>query len=204
MGTSWSFTDGHDSAHLEQEVLIAGIGGQGIQLVGKVLALAATLAGKHAMLAADYGGEMRGGPSQSTVVVGEAPLRALPIVPTVGAAIVMHDRFTGTVPERLRPGGLLLVNSSIVTADPEMVAAYACVDLPVIEIARDLGAPAAAGLVMLGAFAGLTAVAQVERLVDAMRVLLPPYRQQHAAANAQALEAGWATGTDRRVTVASA
>src|SRR5579871_6134671 len=92
----------------ELEVLIAGIGGQGIQLVGKTLALAATLAGRHAMLAADYGGEMRGGPSQSTVVIGDQPLRALPILPDTGAAIVMHDQFTGPVPARLRAGGLLL------------------------------------------------------------------------------------------------
>jgi 2-oxoglutarate ferredoxin oxidoreductase subunit gamma len=202
MASLWSLTDGQSSAPVEHEVLIAGIGGQGIQLVGKTLALAATLAGQHAMLAPDYGGEMRGGPSQSTVVVGEAPLRALPIVAAVGAAIVMHDRFTGTVPERLRPGGLLLVNSSIVVADPETVGPYTCIELAVIEIAQELGAPAAAGLVMIGAFAGLTGVVQAERLVDAMRTLLPPYRQQHAAANARALEAGWATGAEQRMTVA--
>lgn len=186
------------NAIAEREVLIAGIGGQGIQLVGKTLALAATLAGKHAMLAADYGGEMRGGPSQSTVVIGNAPLRALPIVPVVGAAILMHDRFVGAVPDRLRPGGLLLVNSSVVAVEPEVAATYALVELPVIELAREVGAPAAAGLIMLGAFAGLTGVVGVERLIEAMRDLLPPYRQQHATSNTTALEAGWAVGLDRR------
>ncbi len=184
-------------------MLIAGIGGQGIQLVGKTLALAATLAGRHAMLAADYGGEMRGGPSQATVVVGDAPLRALPIVPAVGAALVMHDRFVGAVPERLRKGGLLLVNSSVVDVDAERAARYAYFELPAIELARELGAPAAAGLVMLGAFARLSGVVELERLVEAMRSLLPPYREQHAAGNATALEAGWAAGADRSATAAA-
>jgi 2-oxoglutarate ferredoxin oxidoreductase subunit gamma len=184
---------------LEQEVLIVGIGGQGIQLVGKTLALAATLAGKHAMLAADYGGEMRGGPSQSTAVVGDRPLGALPILSDAGAAIVMHDKFTGPVPARLRPGGLLLVNSSIVepaeAGDAHRVAA-----LPATDRARDLGAPQAAGLIMLGAFCRITGVVEHEQLVSAMTSLLPAYRRQQAAANATALAAG-AAAAERLGTV---
>src|SRR5437763_12668108 len=105
-----------DASAAELELLIAGIGGQGIQLIGKTLAQAATFAGKHAMLAAEYGGEMRGGPSHATVVVGEQPLRALPILPSAGIAIVLHDKFTGAVPPRLCDGGVLLGKSPIVDA----------------------------------------------------------------------------------------
>jgi 2-oxoglutarate ferredoxin oxidoreductase subunit gamma len=174
---------------MEQEVLIVGIGGQGIQLVGKTLAQAATEAGLHAMLAAEYGGEMRGGPSQSTVVVGDAPLRALPILPAAGAAIVMHDKFTGPVPERVRADGLVVLNSSIV--DPDAVGGeHRVVALPVTEMARELGAAQAAGLIMLGAFAAVTGIVDHDRLVAAMTALLPPYRKQHAESNARALAAG--------------
>jgi 2-oxoglutarate ferredoxin oxidoreductase subunit gamma len=185
---------------VEQDVLIVGIGGQGIQLVGKTLALAATEAGMHAMLAADYGGEMRGGASKSTVVVGDSPLRALPILPAAGAAIVMHDKFSGPVPERLRPDGLLVLNSSIVDppADP---GAHRVVALPVTEMAREVGAPQAAGLLILGAFARLTGVVGTDRLVTAMTSLLPPYRAQYAEANGRALEAGAAAVADQDAAV---
>jgi 2-oxoglutarate ferredoxin oxidoreductase subunit gamma len=172
----------------ELDLLIVGIGGQGIQLIGKTLAQAATLAGKHAMLAAEYGGEMRGGPSQATVVIGERPLRALPILPSADSAIVMHDKFTGAIPSRLREDGLLVVNSSIVgaaEADSYRVAA-----LPATDMARELGAPQTAGFILLGAFNRLTGVVGHEQLVQAMRALLPPYRRQHADANAAALAAG--------------
>jgi len=181
---------------MEHEVLIVGIGGQGIQLVGKTLAQAATDSGLYAMLAADYGGEMRGGPSQSTVVVGDGPLRALPILPEAGAAIVMHDKFTGPVPERVRPDGLVVLNSSIV--DPAAVGdAHRVVALPVTEMARELGAPQAAGLIILGAFVAVTGVVDHDRLVSAMTSLLPPYRKQHAEANARALAAGAAAVAER-------
>jgi 2-oxoglutarate ferredoxin oxidoreductase subunit gamma len=184
------------SSQVEQEVLIVGIGGQGIQLVGKTLAQAATDAGLHAMLAAEYGGEMRGGPSQSTVVVGDAPLRALPILPEAGAAIVMHDKFSGPAPERVRPDGLVVLNSSIV--DPAAVpATHRVVALPVTDMARELGAPQAAGLIILGAFAAVTDVVDHDRLVAAMTSLLPPYRKQHAEANARALAAGATAVADR-------
>jgi 2-oxoglutarate ferredoxin oxidoreductase subunit gamma len=173
----------------EMELLIAGIGGQGIQLIAKTLALGATLVGKHAMLAADYGGEMRGGPSQSTVVIGERPLRALPILPSTGSAIVMHDKFTGAVPARLREPGLLVVNSSIVDASRD-AGAHRVVALAATDMARELGAPQAAGFILLGAFNRLTGAVAPERLVEAMATLLPPYRKQHAAANAAALAAG--------------
>jgi 2-oxoglutarate ferredoxin oxidoreductase subunit gamma len=173
----------------EYELLIVGIGGQGIQLIGKTLAQAATLAGRHAMLAAEYGGEMRGGPSQTTVVIGDQPLRSLPILPSAGAAIVMHDKFGGPIPERLREGGLLAVNSSIV--DPGAAAAnYRLHALPATTMARELGAPQTAGFILLGAFNALARIVEPEQLVDAMRSLLPPYRQQHADVNASAIALG--------------
>lgn len=176
----------------ELAVLLAGIGGQGIQLIGKTLALAATAEGRHAMLAADYGGEMRGGPSNASVVIGVQPLRSLPILPAADAAIVANHKFSGPIPERLRPGSLLLLNSSIVdvatTGDTHRV-----VGVPATATAAELGAPQASGFVLLGAFNALTGLVARDSLVEAMTSLLPPYRRQHAAKNAEALDAGAAS-----------
>jgi len=181
---------------MEREVILSGIGGQGIQLLSKSLALAATMAGRYAMLAADYGGEMRGGPSQASVVIGDAPLRSLPILPSAGAAVLMHHKFSAFALERLRPDGLLVLNTSIVPAGsvghPGRVAGF-----PVTALARDLGAPQSAGFVMLGAYVGLTGVVEPEALEQAMRRLLPPYRAQYGDANARAIEAGLTTARDQ-------
>lgn len=183
------------SEESEYGLLIVGIGGQGIQLIGKTLAQAATAAGQHAMLAAEYGGEMRGGPSQTTVVIGDQPLRSLPILPSAGAAIVMHDKFGGPIPERLRAGGLLAINSSIVDAGAAG-ADYRVLALPATTMARELGAPQTAGFILLGAFNAVARIVELERLVDAMRSLLPPYRQEHAEVNASAIALGAAAAQD--------
>ncbi|HTJ37831.1 MAG TPA: 2-oxoacid:acceptor oxidoreductase family protein [Dactylosporangium sp.] len=174
---------------MEREVLVTGIGGQGIQLLAKTLALAATREGRYAMLAADYGGEMRGGPSKAGVVIGDAPLRALPILPSAWSAIFVHHRHAEGVEERLRTGALVVANTPLV--DPEAFRA----DLRVFAVdasaaARAAEAPNAIGFVLLGAYNALTRLVAAQSLVEAMGELLPPYRRQHAAANERALHAG--------------
>jgi 2-oxoglutarate ferredoxin oxidoreductase subunit gamma len=177
-----------DHGH-ERALIVTGVGGQGIQLVAKTLALAYTRLGRHAMLGAAYGGEMRGGPSQATVVVGDAPLRSLPIVPKADAVMFFHERFSDHSRERLAPEGSCLLNTSVVGEDfladhPRRFA------IPATQTAKDLGATQAAGFVMLGAYAALLDAPPLDLLVEAMRELLPPYRQQHADTNARALRAG--------------
>src|ERR1700728_1210098 len=84
--------------------------------MAKTLALAATRGGLQAMLTSDVGGEMRGGPSQASVVVDDEGLRALPILPSTKSVVVMHPKHSAFALGRLVPGGLALVNSSV--ADP--------------------------------------------------------------------------------------
>ena len=173
----------------EREVIVTGIGGQGIQLLAKTLALAATREGKHAMLAADYGGEMRGGPSKACVVVGDAPLRALPVLASAWSAIVAHHRYSEPALARVRTQGPVVVNAPLV--DPATVRP----DLRVYtvdagRIAIEASAPQAVGFVLLGAYNAVAKLVEPAALVVAMEELLPPYRRQHAPANARALDAG--------------
>lgn len=176
---------------MRDEVIITGIGGQGIQLMAKTLALAATRSGLHAMLSSDFGGEMRGGPSQASVVVDDLRVRALPILPTAMSAVVMHHKHSAFALDRLVPGGLALVNSSVAGQadihDAEVVA------VPALDVARAADAPNAAGFVMLGAYVTLRRIVGVAALGDAMRELVPPYRAQHVTANLRALNAGAGT-----------
>lgn len=174
---------------MERELIVSGVGGQGIQLLAKTLALAATRQGRYAMLSADYGGEMRGGPSKASVVIGDAPLRALPVLASAGSAILAHHRFTEGVLERIRPGGLVLINTKLVDADtlrPDLVVH----GVNAAAVATEVGAPQAMGFVLLGAYNAITDMVDAAALVAAMTELLPPYRRQHAPANARAIQAG--------------
>jgi 2-oxoglutarate ferredoxin oxidoreductase subunit gamma len=174
---------------VERELIVSGIGGQGIQLLAKTLALAATRAGDYAMLGADYGGEMRGGPSKATVVIGDAPLRALPVLPSAWSAILAHHRFSEPVIDRIRPGGPVVVNSKLV--DPATLRAdLVAYPIDAGAIATEVATAQAIGFVLLGAYNAVTRLVAPEALAAAMEELLPPYRRQHAPANVRALAAG--------------
>jgi len=174
---------------VERELIVSGIGGQGIQLLAKTLALAATREGRYAMLSADYGGEMRGGPSKASVVVGDEPLRALPVLPSAWSAILAHHRFSESIVDRIRPGGPVVVNSKLV--DTSVLRADLVVHpVDAGAIAVEVASAQAVGFVLLGAYNEVTHMVSNEALVAAMTELLPPYRRQHAPANARALAAG--------------
>lgn len=179
---------------MELDLFISGIGGQGIQLVGKSLALAAIRDGRHVMLAGEYGGHMRGGSSVGTVVIGARPLKALPILPHAGSAIAMSHLFWDRVGSRLRPGSLVLAEESIADDLPEMHR-HRLVKLPATAIATEQGSRMAAGMVMLGAFAALTGAVRIDSAVAAMAEQIPSYRRQHIEANERAIRAGAAAVT---------
>ncbi len=173
---------------MEREVLITGIGGQGVQLAAQVLARAATLESREVMYFGLYGGVMRGGNTDSTVVIGDAPITAPPVVSRAWAAIAMHDDYWPPVEAKLRPGALVLVNDTTFTAS---VRADVTVHrVPATTVASDLDNPMGGAMVMLGAFATTTGVVGIDTLVVAMRASIPPYRTQHIAANERSLRAG--------------
>ncbi len=174
---------------VEREILLTGIGGQGIQLMAKVLAQAAAGEGREVMLFGIYMGMMRGGASDATVVIGEGPISAPPIVPEAWALIAMHPLGLPNLLGRLRPGGILFCDATLVATpterdDVEVLA------LPAAQIAAAEGNPVGAGMVVLGAFAAATGIVSHDALVAAMRESLPPHRQHHAEANARSLAAG--------------
>lgn len=177
---------------MQIEVLLTGIGGQGVQLCAKALAMAATAEGRQAMLSSHYGGEMRGGQTEASVVVADGQLRSLPIIPSAGSAFVMHHAHWSPVADRLRPGSVVIVNSTVVP--PEGLAPGATslhmVGVPATAMAAEAGAPMTAGFVLLGAFASATRLVGLDAIVEAMKELVPPYRREHIAANEAAIRAG--------------
>src|SRR5881275_150632 len=98
---------------MERELLLTGIGGQGVHLAAQVLARAATLEGRNVMLFGVYGGVMRGGNSDATVVVADGPVQAPPIVSHAWSALVLHPRYWEPLQHRLVPGAVVVVNSSL-------------------------------------------------------------------------------------------
>jgi 2-oxoglutarate ferredoxin oxidoreductase subunit gamma len=173
----------------EREVLFTGVGGQGVQIVSKALAMAALDEGLEVLLLPRYGGGMRGGMTNATLTIGDGELRALPLTSSAWSGFVMDQAFWGTVRPNLADEAVVVVNSTLFDLDVDVPAARVF-RVPATEMATSMGSPMSAGFVMLGAFAAITGLVQVDSVREAMRQLVPPYRTQHVEANYRAIEAG--------------
>ena len=175
---------------MEREVLMTGIGGQGIQLAAKVLAEAALADGREVLLFGSYGGMMRGGRTDTSLVIADEPVESPPIVPAAWAAMVMHHDFADPTWTKLRPEGIALVNSTVVDSRPDHPATV--IDVPATDMAVDVGNIVAASTVLLGALVATTDLVPLAQVTGAVERCLPPYRRQHVDLNVAALEAGHA------------
>jgi len=98
---------------MEREILLTGIGGQGVQLAARVLALAAIHEGREVMCLGTYGGTMRGGETGATVIIAEQPISSPPIVSQAWAALGVSPRYWPPVQAKLRKQGLAVVNGDL-------------------------------------------------------------------------------------------
>ncbi len=174
---------------MDREILLTGIGGQGVQLAAKMLAQAGMLDGREVMQFSMFSGTMRGGSSECTVVVADAPVEAPPIVPHAWAAIAMHPTALAMIEAKLRPGGAVLYNQSIMPEPPSRPdCRWFGVDAAGIATQRQN--PQGQSLVALGAFARLTGLVELKTLEASLPDLLPPYRHHTIPSNADCLTAG--------------
>ena len=173
----------------ERELLLTGIGGQGVQLAAQVLARAAVLEGRDVMLFGVYSGVMRGGNSDATVVVADGPVQAPPIVSRAWSAIALHPRYWEPLALKLVDGAVVILNSSLFD-EPVDRDRLRVVDVAATDLAAELGNPLVVSMVATGAYVAVTGLVDLDAAVAAMRESLPPYRRQHAEGNEQALRAG--------------
>lgn len=175
----------------EREVLLTGIGGQGVQLAAQVLARAAVLEARHVLLFGVYGGAMRGMNTDGTVVIGDEPIHSPPLLSRAWSAVAMHDRYWAPVAPKIRDGGVVVVNDSTFSTDLSDVPARSF-RVPASEVAAEVGNELTASMVLLGAFAAITGLVTLDGLHAGMRESVPAYRRQHLELNERALTAGFA------------
>jgi 2-oxoglutarate ferredoxin oxidoreductase subunit gamma len=165
------------------EVRLAGSGGQGLILAGVILAEAVGIQeDKFVTQTQSYGPEARGGASKSEVVISDAEID-YPKAIKPDILLCMNQTATDLYIFDLKPGGILLVDSSLVHHLPTSRA----VALPFTRIARELGQEMMANVVALGALATLTGVVSLPSLETALLARVPPGTEE---LNKQALQAG--------------
>ena len=134
-----------------EEVIIAGFGGQGIILAGRLLAQTAMKGGKEVTFMPSYGAEVRGGTSNCMVVIADEPI-ASPLVSRPDSLIAMNKASLNKFAPRIKEGGLLVMNSSLIEQKPELDKTIQILAVAADALAVELGNPKVANMVAMGAY----------------------------------------------------
>ena len=152
---------------MQRDVIMAGFGGQGILLIGKMLAYAGMHEGMEVSWLPSYGPEMRGGTANCTVVISDKPVGS-PVIRSPRAVVAMNLPSLEKFEPDVREGGLLLINSSLINRSAERDD-LTVIEIPANEVASELGNPRGANMVALGAYLGATDAVPVDSVIEVVR-----------------------------------
>lgn len=170
------------------EIIIAGFGGQGVLTAGQILAYAGMSEGKQVSWFPSYGPEQRGGTANCSVVVSPKPVSS-PVVQRPTSCIVMNQPSLDKFESWVRPGGVLVVNTSLVSR-PVGRSDIQVVPVAATDEAIALGNPKVANMVALGALLGATGAVEAGSLEKALRKVLGPGKERLVPLNMKALQRG--------------
>ncbi len=173
------------------DVVLSGFGGQGILLAGDVLAQAAMLDGKHVTWMPSYGVEMRGGAASCTVVVSAERIGS-PFADEPCCLFSMSKPSLFKFQDKVKKGGLLIVNTSFVDADLVTRKDVDKICFPASEIAyQEVGEYKMANMVMLGALIRAGAVMSLEKTEAAMREIFGGSKKKALPGMLKAVRCGY-------------
>jgi 2-oxoglutarate ferredoxin oxidoreductase subunit gamma len=179
---------------MDCSTLIAGFGGQGILFAGRILAQAAMLEGREVLWIPSYGPEMRGGTASCTVIVSDR-LIGSPIVDRADHAVVLNPPSMARYGPVVAPGGLLVVNTTLIEAEPERTD-IDVLAVPCTALARLAGDDKLVSVVALGALVGRRRIVEPETVHRAFEMVLGNKRPDLIVVDVAAFNQGYVAGLE--------
>ena len=172
------------------KIVLAGFGGQGVMFIGKILTYSGMADGREVCWIPSYGPEMRGGTANCSVIVSDEEIHS-PVIEQADAGIVLNQPSYEKFLAKIKPGGVLVVNSSIIDTkvgrdDIKIIA------IPAGEIANELGKASMANMVCLGALLPALSLVNKASIDKAMHTIVGKKKPELFAINAAAVEKGLA------------
>jgi len=154
------------------EIRLSGAGGQGLILIGKILAEAAAIYdNKNATQSQSYGPEARGGASKSEVIISDSDID-YPKAISIDLLLAMTQEAADKYAKETKKDGIVIVDTDFVKTNPEGDFKLCC--FPITRIAEEkLGRKVVANIVALGAIQKLSGVISENALIQAIRSRVP-------------------------------
>ncbi|MDD5174671.1 MAG: 2-oxoacid:acceptor oxidoreductase family protein [Candidatus Omnitrophota bacterium] len=170
------------------EILLAGSGGQGIMLLGKLLAQAGLASRKNVTWMPSYGAEVRGGTAYAMTKISDKEI-ANPIITAPDILVAMNEPSLIKYENRLKPKGLLVLNRSLIKSKSNRKD-ISVVSIPMTQIASKLGSVRSANMVALGALLKRSKLFPVKIVINALHEMLGP-KEDIFMLNKRAVEEGY-------------
>jgi 2-oxoglutarate ferredoxin oxidoreductase subunit gamma len=177
---------------LRGDVVFAGLGGMGVLVAGRILALGALNRYKHVSWFPSYGVEKRGGLCECTVVFSDHEIPS-PILDQSQTVVVLTGSQLKNFEPRVLPGGMMLVDSAGLDEEERKRKDYKLLKVPGMEFAISTGNLQINNIILLGAYIGLTDKVPAEFVEEAIRKMLgteEQVRKQNLQAFMRGIELG--------------
>lgn len=174
---------------MTERIIIAGAGGQGIMLMGKVLAEAAMRLDKYVTWLPSYGAEVRGGAAHCMVTISDTEIGS-PYIEKADTLIVMNDPSLRKFKNRIKNKGLLMMNSSLARSDKGLNKGIHLVKHPFTGIAIKLGNIKVANMVALGSLVKETRILDASSIHAVIQAIAPEDKRDLIEINQKALVMG--------------
>lgn len=174
---------------VDERVIMAGFGGQGIMSMGMLLTYAGMLENKQVSWLPSYGPEMRGGTANCNVIVSDKPVGSPTVTNNATCVVVMNLPSLDKFEENLEKGGVLMINSSLIDkkATRDDVDVYY---VPANDLALEMGNTKVANMIMLGAYLAITEAVEEESVFEAFKKVFGPRKEHLLPLNKEALQKG--------------
>ncbi len=172
---------------MTEKIILAGFGGQGMMLLGKLLAQAAMSDGKYVTFFPSYGTEVRGGTAFYHLIISTEEIFS-PLIEEADTLIIMNQPSYLKFKGMLKPNGLLMLNISMIK--PENPPDAVIYPVPATETASKLGNVLVSNIVMLGAYLAIKKIFSASQVMDQLQAMLKGKKGNMFSINKQALESG--------------
>ncbi len=173
---------------MREEAIFAGFGGQGIMVMGKLLAWAAMREGLKVTWMPSYGAEVRGGTAHSMVVISDEMIPS-PVVFAPSACVVMNRPSLDKFEELIKPDGTLVMNTTLIDKQPTRKD-ISILKVPLTQMATKLGNIRCANMIALGALNAKLKLVSLKVLIESLKEVIPPHRHDLLPVNEEALKEG--------------
>lgn len=174
---------------MKEQIIVSGFGGQGVLFVGKLLAYAGMMAGKHVSWIPSYGPEMRGGTANCSVTISEKEITS-PIVNQCTTLIALNEPSLDKFIPMVINNGNILFNSSITKMSKPEDSKANWLPINVQELAEEIGSPKLMNMVMLGLFLTNTSILTFGDIKIGMEEMLGNKKPELIEMNLKAIKKG--------------